>query len=65
MIALKLIVRPEVYHGRHTTCRSGGPHDIPSVRKRIDHFDADFKANGTVPIDRHVPTGPELPGADK
>ena len=61
----KLIIRSEVHHRRHTTSRSGGPNDIRSVRKRVDHFDPDFKANGTVPIDRHVPTGPESPGADK
>jgi hypothetical protein len=54
-----------VHDRRRTTRRGGRRNDISSVLKRVDQFDAYFKANSTVPINGHVTTGPKLPGADE
>ena len=36
-----------------------GPHDTILLGKRLCHLNADFQANSTIPINRHVPPTPD------
>ena len=52
-------VRPEMGDDRDATAGRSGPHDTILFGKRLRHLNADFKANCTIPINRHVPPNPD------
>ena len=65
MRGTELTVGSEVRYERCGASGSGRSNDLASARKRPVELDADLEANGTIPIDRHVPPSLELLGADE